>query len=360
MSAHWNEFDRRVDSWRQAGDYERLKMVELYHEAIRHRETNPEYVFELFTRGRSEAQRLSEPWWVLFFEYWRLSTVTADLHDFASALPLAMELMVRFNTPEGLAHPQRVNILTSVLYTYLQVDPIGYRDELESGFAHLDGQITRGPRVERFVLDYRRTEYLRETERWDEAFDLALESLALADRSGNPDIQIWHGAWSLFILCQICDALGRLDQLAGHAEDMAERSRKKSHLIRTRASALLWIAVARRATGDERTASRSFHIGLQHLKNLDSRDEICADPIARYYELGGDYNAAVGVRDRELAVITKKGMLHRSCRVQIERCRLLSRAGGITPSDVTEAHQAAAKLRVPNWYLEKLARFEAP
>lgn len=360
MSDIWDELNRRVGLWQEAGDAERLALVDLYHKALRYRETEPEYQLALLTRCRDEAQRLGEPWWVLFFESWRLGTVTADLHDFARALPLAMELMVRFNRPEGLAHPRRIEILTNILYTYLEVDPVGYRDELEKGFAHLDGQIGRGPVADRFVLDYRRTEYLGAVERWDEAFELAHRSLALADRSGEPNAQTWHGAWALFLLCRICAALGHMDQVADHAEDMAERSEKSVELMRTRAGAWAWRAVAQRAAGEERAASRSFHRGMHCLKNLDARDEICADPIARYYELCGDFKAAVSVRDRELAVITKKGMLHRCCQVQIERCRLLSRAGEVTPSDLSKARLAAAQQRVPDWYLDKLARIECP
>jgi hypothetical protein len=355
----WDEFERRVAAWQQEGDTERLKLAELHDEAFRYRETDPEHQFELFTRGRDEAQRLNEPWWVLFFERWRLSTLTADLHDFARALPLAMELMVRFNKPDAQAHPERVDILISVLYTYLQIDPIGYRDELERGFAYLDNQISRGPVTERFVLDFRRAEYLSETERWQEAFEQAHRSLALADRSGDFTLRNWHGAWSLFQLCEICHALGRLDDLAAHAQDMADRSEWSDECVRTKASACFWLAVAQRARGDQRAASRSFRRGTHYLKNLETRDEICADPMAKYYELGADFKAAVGVRDREVDVVTKKGMLHRSSRVQIERCRLLKRAAEITPADISNARQAIAKMRVPDWYLEKLGRIGA-
>ena len=83
MSEYWDEFNRRVAVWQQAGDAECLKLVDLYHEAMSYRETEPEYQLALLTRCRDEAQRLGEPWWVLFFGYWRLSTVTADLHDFS-------------------------------------------------------------------------------------------------------------------------------------------------------------------------------------------------------------------------------------------------------------------------------------
>src|SRR3954452_458286 len=59
-----------------------------------------------------------------------------------------------------------------------------------------------------------------------------------------------NGRAALFLLCEICHALGRLDEVAGHAADMEERSAKKNDLMRTRASARIWLAVARRAKGD--------------------------------------------------------------------------------------------------------------
>jgi hypothetical protein len=355
MSEVWDEFNRRVGLWQEARDAERLRMIAQYHEAFRYRETQPEHQFALLTRCRNEAQRLDEPWWDLFFEYWRLATLTADLHDFARAQPLAIELMVRFSSLEGRDHPQRIAIYTNVLYTYLQVDPLGYRDELERGFAYIDEQILPNPAEERFVLLYRWTEYLRETERWDEALGLAQRFSAMVDGNRGPADTIWWRCWVLFLLCDICNGLGLVDELAGHAEEMAELSEKRANLMRTRAKGWIWRAVAQRFMGDEQAARRSYLRGVGYLKTLDSRDEICADPMARYHELGGDWKSAVGARDGELAAIEKKGMLHRSCRVQIERCRLLSKAGELTPSDLDKARAAAAQMRVPEWYLEKLA-----
>ncbi len=356
MSAIWTEFTRRVALWRQADDVERLKLTKLYYEASPYRETDPEHAFVLFTRGRDEAQRLNEPWWVLFFEEWRLSTLTADLEDFSRALPLAMELMVRFNSAEGKAHPSQCSILIEVLSTYANIDPLGYRNELEPGFTHLDGQIARGPDSKRFVLHHRWAQYLSDTERWNEAFDLAHRTLALADGCKNAETQIWHGAWTLFYLCRICDALGRMDELAGHAGYMVELSEKHTQLRRTQADGWLWRAVTQRAKGQEREASRSFRQGMRLLKGLESCDTICADPISRYYEVGDDWKAAVQIRDRESAVITKKGMLHRRCLVQIERCRLLGQAGELTGGDMEKARQSAAFLRTPEWFLERLRR----
>ena len=206
------------------------------------------------------------------------------------------------------------------------------------------------------MLNHRRICYLSETDRWVEAYDLAMRSVALADQSGDANLQNWHGSWALYELCRICDALGRLKELADHADHMAELSAQHGQLQRARADAWIWRGVTRRASGEERDAAASFHRGMALLDGLERRDSICADPIARYHELGGDPRAALGVRDRELAEMTRKGRLHRACLIQIDRCRLLSRLGELKMSDLDAARHSASQLRNPNSYLERLDR----
>ena len=160
MDEVWSDFYLRVAVWQEAGDTERLRLPELYHQAFRLQETDPERSFAMFTQGRDESRRLNEPWWVLFFESSRLTALTSYVMDFTRALPLAVELMVRFNSREGQAHSERLSILGNILYTYTNTDPLGYRDDLECGFLQLDGEITDGPNSRRFVLYHRWRAYL--------------------------------------------------------------------------------------------------------------------------------------------------------------------------------------------------------
>jgi hypothetical protein len=354
----WDEYHRRIELWERAGDSERLEMPRMCEEAFLFRETDPEHMYALFTRCRDAAKRLDEPWWVLFFESWRLSTLTSDLEDFERALPLAMELMVPFNSPAGQSHPMRMSVLNDVLCTYVSRDPVGFEEELRRGFAYLDGQITQAPSSDRLILLHRRGEYLCATEQWAQAYDLAHDRLAKIDRSGDSDDQIWHEVWSVWQLCHICNALGKLDELAAHAETVSELSDKNPHLRRTKADASIWKALLFRRAGNQRNASQSFHAGLRLLKGLEARDTICADPMAKYYEAGEDWREALGVRDRELAAVAKKGMLHRACQVQLERCRLLAQMGQLTPADLVAVRQSAEKLRTPKWCLDRLRSFE--
>src|SRR5262249_51204391 len=155
------------------------------------------------------------------------------------------------------------------------VDPLAYENELERGFTYLDSRIAQRPVSDRFVLNYRWMEYLTAMERWEEAYELAHRSLALAD-SDERNALVWHGSWTLFMLCRICHALGLMDEMSAHAEYMAELSQKGDNLMRTLAAAWIWRAVARRASGNEQDAVQSFHRGVRYLKNVETRDEICA------------------------------------------------------------------------------------
>ena len=246
----------------------------MFHEGGDCHETDPERTFALYTRGRDEARRLNEPWWDLFFESWRLTGLTSHLMDFTRALPLAVELTVRFSSPEGRAHSEWLNVLTNVLYTYTNVDPFGYRDEIERGFAYMDPEVSRGPVSERFVLNHRWICYLSETERWAEAHDIAMRSVALADQARDALLRNWHGSWALYELCRICNALGRLEELADHADHMAELSAGHGRLRRARADAWIWRA-SHGAAGDERDASAASHRGMALLHGLEARLDLC-------------------------------------------------------------------------------------
>jgi hypothetical protein len=354
MSSAWAEFNSRSAEIAKSGDSERLSMIRRFQEAWQYRETNPELRLDLITRCRDDAKHWNDWWWEIFFEHWRLGTMTSDLHDFSRALPLAIELMVRLNTADGRLHSEYAGILIEVLYTYFEIDPFGYQEEIEQGFAYLLER-TRNDNVdERFVLNYRRTHYLLTTERFNDAFELANQQLAIANETDN----MWFSAWYLFLLCRICHKLDLIDELEVNATLMIDQSAGKGSFRRTRADGQLWLAVALQSRGDERAAVESFHKGMRHLQNLDRKDDMFADAIATYYELREDFRAAAGVREREIADREKCGSLHTVCVATIERCRLLAKAGELNEIDVSRANEAVGKMKRPDWYCDRLYRIE--
>ena len=359
MSDSSDDFNDLIGRAHQNQDQERIALANYYDQGFACQEQDPERSFTLFTKGRDESARLQEPSGVRFFEKWRLTAITSYVMDFSRALPIAIDLMVRYGPESGPASPGRESILINVLYTYLNIDPIGYCDEIERGLAYLDTQVSSSPSQERFVLHHRWMSYLQASERWEEAYDLSIRALAQVEESSRPETRVWHGSWTLAILCRVCDQLGKTDELEGHAEYLMQLASKNHLLGRAEAQAACWRAVVQTSRGEENTASKSFHRGLAILEQIQRRDTACADPMARYYELRRDWKAALGVRDRELAVVSKHGMLHLACQIQFERCRLLEQAGELTPADLDAARQSMSQLRNPGFFQERLDRFQA-
>ena len=64
-------------------------------------------------------------------------------------------------------------------------------------------------------------------------------------------------------------------------------------------------------------------------------------------ESGGEPRKALGVRERELDEITRKGRLHRACLIKIERCRLLALLGELMTTDLDAARDSARLLPPP-------------
>jgi hypothetical protein len=361
MSDAFVEYRRRVRMAQQAKDKQRLRLRDLYQEGTLYMEGDPDRSFAVFTQGRDEARNLRDKWWELFFEHQRLNSVTYWAHDYSRALPLAMDLLVRFNQPEGQSHSDRFWVLLGVLGVYESVDPFGYRQEIEAGIQHLDSQVSPGPGSLRFVLDHLKMSVLTDADRWAEAKDQALRTLNLIDQwPVSEHYRYWHTCWTHYGLCRICHAMGQIGELTAHAERMLELSPKRGNLRRTEADGLIWLAFSARARGDEPAGSRHFHRAVGILPELETRDTVVADSMAAYLESCGDFRTAVGVRERELAVAERKHMFHRACETHLHRCRLLGKLGELTPADIDAARAATRKLRDPGWFGAKIDQLDPP
>ena len=114
-----------------------------------------------------------------------------------------------------------------------------------------------------------------------------------------------------------------MDLLAGHARTWRNWLAKPTKLRRARAAALQLERGAARAQGNEQSASLlSRRRGL--LASLQSRNDHCADALARYHELSGDLRAALASGSMKSPTSSRHGSHHRACQMQIERCRLLT------------------------------------
>lgn len=355
MNVKWDEYERRVAIWHSRDDAEEMQFVRLLEDGYDCQENDPERGFELFTEARDRACQLNEPWWILFFEAWRLTSLTSHVMDFSRALPLAKEIVTRIALAEFRNHEWWPSILNNVLYAYISTDPHGYKDQIETGFAYLDGEISDQPVDDRFVFNSRKTTYFINTERWEDAYAHATESLKLTICE---DATPWHRAWILFDLCRISDRLCRINDLRKYSIRLTLISRDHPQLRRAHASGYCWQAVVEQADGNKQTAEELLSCGTKLLAQLFRNETTCAEPLSRYYERQGNIEKALSIRSTELCVVEQHGMLHRCCQIQIERCRLLKLIGKLTPSEIAAARYYVSRLFRPEVFSQELRRID--
>jgi hypothetical protein len=380
----WDWFNRCCDDFQQARDRERLRMLAYHHEGFAYQETDPERAVALFTQGRNLAERLGEPWWVLFYDVWRVQAIIAYMKDFRNVLDLAVGTALEMRKPAFAGHPWRFAIFNHLLRIYTEIDPRGHAPAIRDALHYLDQEIPAGPSEDRYVMLGRRRKFamalgnlrrrgpaseersLRREQGGvaahaaDEAMEVSLAHLALAEGDDNAHRVGWYTVDVTCDLCTLHYRRGDLETTAEFAARAETLARAQRHCQEELAEAGLWLAVLARHAGDEEAARRHLITATSRAKRLAS----CAsreffDALERFHDLGGDLERALAVRDRQWQAVSGKGRLVYEWEIQAKRCALLARLGRLRAEDLEAARAAARKLRDSETYLAEIDRIAA-
>jgi hypothetical protein len=347
-----HDFERRAVA---ARDRPRVRLARLHAEAYRHRQSDPDRMLQLLEDGRRLAVALHEPWWVLFFEHWKLETLIYYKDDYRDVIELGVRTTLELRKPAYEAFPLRFGVYCNLLAAYLCVDPRGYAAAIREAIAYLMTQVPPDG-GDRYLLQARRHWFAYEMGELDEAQRLALQELAMCD--GDPDRHTarHHEADTCKALCWIAYRRRDHDSLAQWAAAGEQCSRAISYPYEL-ALFLLWRALLARRAGDEAEGRRLCRLGAATMDRLgQSPGESYFDALAGYHEQGGEMEAAWQVRQRELSTTRGKGQLAYDALVRLKRVRLLMRMDRSMADEEREARQAIARLRQPAWYLDELER----
>jgi hypothetical protein len=347
-----HEFERSVAA---AGDRERMLLAQLHGEAYAHRQHDPDRMLALMEEGRRLAVKLNEPWWVLFYEHWKVETLIYYKDDYRAVIDLAVKSTLELRKPIFEHYPLRFGIYCNLVAAYLCVDPRGHADSIRSALDYLAVQVEPGS-GDRYLLQARRHWFAYEMGQLEEARALALEELALASSDPDQHTARHHEVDTYKALCWIDFRRGDWQGLAGHAAAGEEQSAALEYHYEL-ALFLLWQAVCERRLGNEDRARRLARRGQAEMKRLGQPPgESYYDALATFHELAGDYDSAWRERCGELSNTVGKGQLAYECLVRLKRVRLLKKRNQPTEQEAGLAREAASKLRAPAWYLEELRR----
>jgi hypothetical protein len=351
----WDQYFEHAQRFHLAGDVERMRLTVLHSEGFACQETDPDRTLALFSEGRHLAQRLGEPWFVLFYDVWRVIALLSYKHDFRNVLDLAIQSALEMRKPANALHAWRFAAFNNLVNAYAGIDPEGYDEPIRQALAYLEAEIPPGSNDDRYVMLTHKRRFLADAGRIDEAYRVAEEQLALADTDPNRHNAEWYTIAAHDHLCALCCARGDWDGVAGNAAAVEELAARVDQSQVNLAEALAWRAVLTRRAGDEQTAGHLFHRAtarMGRLRRPPTRDYF--DALCRYHEAGGDPARALRMRDRELEILKETGQLAYECRVRVERCRLLAQSGQLGEEDRAAAREAARKLKRPEKWLREI------
>ena len=351
----WEWIDDFAARARSAGDRERLRLTGVLGEAYEYRHTNPDRMLALFAEGRRLALALEEPWWVLFFDYWHVETLIYYQEDYRTLLDAAVKLTVDVHRPAFVQHPLRLPIAANLIAAYLCIDPHGYADEIRGAldYALCEGMPHDGVL---YLFLFRQEWFAWEMGRLDEARAVCERIVGLAESDPEPHRALHHLVGAHVCLCRIAHRRrdwDGLDLWARAGEELAQRRGGRYE----KALCVLWRAVWARHEGMDADARRLCRAGTAQMARLGRLpDEVYFDALCQFHELGGELENALTARERQRSIVADRGQLATECLNALHRCRLLTMMGRPLEEACGHVRAAAARLRRPAYYLDKLDR----
>jgi hypothetical protein len=337
------------------GDLERARLPLFHCEAYRYRETDPDRALALFEEGRRQAQLLNEPWWVLFYDDWRVTGLLFFQRDFKNVLDLAVQNTLEVRKPAYAHFPLRLSVQRNLVAAYIGIDPAAYVDRIPQSLDHLEADVPAEGGDKHLVLGSRR-EFALEMNWLDRAEAAARRSLELADADSDRHCAVHHSTFNYSGLCEIAWRRGDWDELRELAE-LGEQAARQSDLQMELSEFLLWQAVLARHEGNEERGRRLHRQSTARVARLRMPpDRAFYDAVCEFHQLGGEPARALQARRRELRAIAGMGRLAYEARCRARICRLLAQLGEPLTDDLAAARAAAGKLRDPQPHLEELGQ----
>ena len=333
------------------GDKQRLRLTEIHHEAWQFRETNSDRMIGLFLEGRHLAEQLREPWWALFFDYWRLDGMLHWKGDYRGAHEIAIQNVLKSRTAPFAQFPLNFSIQRELASVYLGTDPFGYENEIIDALDYLEREFQpQGGQL--YLLLGSRRAFAVTRDCFEEGREISLRELALIDADRSQSNTAHFAVYVYGSLCYIDARRGDWESLQEWTQLGEKTAQKAGHQL-TASTFIMWQALLARQARDEPAAQR-LRRRAQILVARMNGDRDTWEALAHFHEMGGELIEAVRLRERQCQWVASRGRLHDECSALLERCRLLACLGQLADADIEAVRQATTKMRAPAFYLTRL------
>jgi hypothetical protein len=353
----WDWFDEYEWRARQSGDDKCIRLGELHRDAYRFRESDPNHALALLVQGRSLAEVLQEPWWMLYYDQQKIHALLHFKQDYRHVLEQAVRNVLESRKPIYAGFPRRLMIHGDLVSAYLGIDPLGYADPIRQALDYLDAE-TPAQGDERYLLLGNQRQFALEGDCLDEAERFSLCSLELAAMDPDRSRARHFLVFTYSGLAEIAFRRGDERGLADSARAGEEQAQIVGHQIEL-AGFWLWQAFLARRAGDEKRAASLYKQAQGRFRRLQMPpDTSYRDAECAFHELANRLDLALAVRETELACLRDRGRLWAECRCLLRRASLLRRLGKQSLEALDDARRAAQRLRDPQPALAQIERIE--
>jgi tetratricopeptide (TPR) repeat protein len=342
--------------WFNQGYYhsnpEARKLPRLFHEAWDRNETDPQECNSRLLTARALADTLNEPWWVLFFDYWRCILLWARLDDLHTAQRLGIQMTVDAKKPLYERHPLVPRIYNQLVSIFTYVDPVGYHDRIVNLMSYLENNVEIDEDIEYLLLANRANLYFA-LDKLDTAHEWALKSL---NRINHRAYYASSAYSKLALYSYIRHDYKMVAEYVEEGEDRARDVGRKLIICEM----LAWRALLAQINNDMSVAHRYYALAMSNRERIGTTPTFTYhDIMCDFLERDGKSDEALELRTQQMATLTPSGLVHELCDCHLMRCRLLGRMGKLTEEHLTKARFIASDLLKPDRYLEKISQIES-
>lgn len=333
------------------GDTQRMRLATMHYDAWREFEHNPDAALALLDEGMTLADNLSEPWWQVYYTYWRTEAFVFYLGDLNRGLDNAVRTVVEVRKPEYERFPALGRVYRVLLDSYVFRDPIGYEDKINETIHTMEHDIPLDLDT-RCLLQARRAQMANVLEDYKEAERQALIYLQMSEHSAFRMMHAYE------ILADLAYNRRDYDKALAYAIEMDEQSRQSRKKSGTVVSYEVRATIAR-IRGNEEDARKFYRQKLAHEAMLGTkRGNFSYDLMCNFHERAGESDKSWGLRERQLSEVEGKGFFHSEVLIRLARCRLLGRMGQPLEDEMKATRAAIANLLKPALFVKKMKRIE--
>ena len=342
--------------WFNQGYYhsnlEARNLPRLFHEAWDRNETDPQECNSRLLTARKLAETLDEPWWVLFFDYWRCILLWARLDDLHTAQRLGIQMTVDAKKPLYERHPLVPRIYNQLVSIFTYVDPIGYQNRIIELMSYLENDIEIDEDIEYLLLANRANLYFA----LDDVETARLWALKSLNRINH---RAYYAASAYSKLALYSYIQKDHEMLARYIDEGEESAREVGRKLII-CEMLAWRALLAHMENDMPAAQRYYALAISNRQRIGTTPTFTYhDIMCDYLEREGMSDKARELRNQQLETLKPSGLVHELCDCHLMRCRLLGRMGILEEKDIADAKLVASELLKPERYLEKISQIEA-